>query len=75
MVDDRATFADLLALGLKHEPGLTCVGTATTVPAAKVLVDQLRPDVLIMDVKLGDEDGVDATAELVARTPTFESWC
>lgn len=69
VVDDHATFADLLALGLKHEPGLTCVGTATTVSAAKVLVDHLRPDVVIMDVKLGDEDGIDATAELVARYP------
>jgi DNA-binding NarL/FixJ family response regulator len=69
VVDDHATFADLLALGLEHEPGLACVGTATIVSVAQMLVDQLRPDVVIMDVKLGDEDGIDATAELVARYP------
>lgn len=61
VVDDHPTFADLLELGLKHERGLTCAGTATNVSAAEVLVDQLRPDVVIMDVKLGNEEGTEAT--------------
>jgi DNA-binding NarL/FixJ family response regulator len=64
-----ATFADLLALGLKHEPGLACVGTATSVSKGRVLVDQLRPDVVVMDVEIGAEDGIDATAELIERYP------
>jgi DNA-binding NarL/FixJ family response regulator len=69
VVDDHTTFADLLALGLKHEKGLSCVGTATTVAKGRVLVDQLQPDVVVMDVELGGEDGIDATAELVAKYP------
>ena len=69
VIDDHTTFADLLALGLKHEKGLSCVGTATTVAKGRVLVDQLRPDVVVMDVELGGEDGIDATAELVAKYP------
>src|SRR3954468_11031337 len=69
VVDDHTTFADLLSLGLKHEKGLSCVGTATTVAKGRVLVDQLRPDVVVMDVELGGEDGIDATAELVAKYP------
>jgi hypothetical protein len=36
VIDDHATFSDLLALGLKHEPGLTCVGTATSVARGKL---------------------------------------
>ena len=69
VIDDHATFADLLALGLKHEPGLACVGTATSVSKGRVLVDQLRPDVVVMDVEIGAEDGIDATAELIERYP------
>ena len=69
VVDDHSTFADLLALGLKHEQGLSCVGTATTVAKGRMLVDQLRPDIVVMDVELGGEDGIDATAELVAKYP------
>jgi len=69
VIDDHTTFADLLALGLKHEQGLSCVGTATTVAKGRVLVDQLRPDVVVMDVELGGDDGIDATAELVAKYP------
>src|SRR4051794_39669865 len=60
VIDDHATFADLLALGLKHEPGLACLGTATSVAKGRVLVDQVRPDVVVMDVEIGDEDGIDA---------------
>lgn len=69
VIDDHATFADLLALGLKHEQGLSCLGTATTVAKGRVLVDQMKPDVVVMDVELGGEDGIDATAELIAKYP------
>jgi len=69
VVDDHATFAALLALGLKHENGLSCVGTATSLAAGLPLVDELRPDVVVMDVELGDGDGLDATAELMRRYP------
>jgi DNA-binding NarL/FixJ family response regulator len=69
VVDDHATFADLLALGLRHEPGLTCGGTATSVEKARVMVDEVRPDVVVMDVEIGDDDGIEATAELVERYP------
>ena len=69
VIADHSTFADLLALGLKHEEGLSCVGTATTVGKGRVLVAQLRPDVVVMDVELGGEDGIAATAELTAKYP------
>jgi DNA-binding NarL/FixJ family response regulator len=69
VIDDHATFADLLALGLKHERGLSCVGTATSVSKGRVMVDQLRPDVVVMDVEIGADDGIEATADLVAKYP------
>ena len=69
VVDDHGTFTELLALALAHEDGLACVGTATSVAMGQAMVDHLRPDVVVMDVELGDGDGIDATAELTRRHP------
>jgi len=69
VVDDHTTFSDLLALALAGEPDLTCVGTASRVAEAFAMVDRLRPDLVVMDVRLGDGDGVDATAELTRAYP------
>jgi DNA-binding NarL/FixJ family response regulator len=69
VVDDHATFTSLLALGLRSEDGLACVGTSTSIAGGMRLVAELRPDVVVMDVELGDGDGLDATAELVRRDP------
>jgi DNA-binding NarL/FixJ family response regulator len=69
VVDDHTTFSDLLAMALDSEPDLTCVGTAASVTEAFVKVDERRPDLVIMDVRLGEGDGVTATAELTRIYP------
>ena len=69
VVDDHTTFSDLLAMALDREPDLTCVGTAASVTEAFVKVDERRPDLVIMDVRLGEGDGVTATAELTRIYP------
>jgi len=69
VVDDHTTFSDLLAMALDHEPDLTCVGTAASVARALAMVEELRPDLVIMDVQLGDGDGITATAELTRTYP------
>lgn len=69
VVDDHTTFSDLLVLALDREPDLTCVGTAASVPEAFVQIDERRPDLVIMDVRLGQGDGVTATAELTRIYP------
>jgi DNA-binding NarL/FixJ family response regulator len=69
VVDDHTTFSDLLALALEREPDFTCVGTASTVAKALEMVDDLRPDLVLMDVRLGDGDGVAATAKLTRLYP------
>jgi len=69
VVDDHTTFSDLLAMALEREPDFTCVGTAVSVAKAMVIADELRPDLVIMDVRLGDGDGIAATAELTQLYP------
>lgn len=69
VVDDHRTFADLLALGLDAEPDFECVGTAHTIEEGIARALSLRPDVVMMDVQLGSEDGIEATAELTRLMP------
>lgn len=71
VVDDHRAFTDLLALALAAEPDLRCVGTAGSVGEGLALVDRLSPDVVIMDVQVGDEDGIAATSVLTERHPAL----
>jgi DNA-binding NarL/FixJ family response regulator len=69
VVDDHRTFSDLLSMALEQQPDFTCVGTASNVTEALATVEGLRPDLVLMDVRLGDGDGVAATAELTRLYP------
>lgn len=71
IVDDHKVFAQLLGLVLDREPDLTCAGHAQSVSEGAALVDAVRPDLVIMDIHLGDGDGIAATAELTARLPNL----
>lgn len=70
VVDDHATFAELLVLALEREPDLTCAGHAGTVEAGVALVARTRPDLVVMDVRLPDGNGFTATRRLLAVSPT-----
>ncbi len=69
VVDDHRTVADAVALAIEGESGLECVAKAHTVCEALALVEQLQPEVVVMDVRLSDGDGLAATAELTTRWP------
>ena len=43
------------------------VGTVRSAPTALNEIEQLRPDVAILDVSLGEESGIDVAKELRAR--------
>ncbi len=72
IVDDHRTFAELFALALEREPDLEAVGHARTSAEAMQMTESLRPDLVIMDVRLGDGDGIEATAQL---TEKYEDLC
>ena len=55
--------------GAQHEADLDCVGAAHDADRARRMAQELAPDVILMDVNLGDQDGLDLTAELVAAHP------
>jgi DNA-binding NarL/FixJ family response regulator len=67
VVDGHQTFTDLVALALDSLPDLECVGQAHSAAAAHDLVERSIPDVALVDVALGSDDGLALSAELVAR--------
>ena len=56
IVDDNQPFLDAARLLLERE-GLAVVGTATTGAQALRLEEELRPEVVLVDIRLGEESG------------------
>ena len=69
VVDDHVVFAQLVERAMRQETDLTCIGTASSLAEARRLCTMLRPDVVLMDVRLPDGDGVDAASEVVVENP------
>src|SRR6476646_7974222 len=63
IVDDNPGFLDAAANFLNHH-GITVVGVASTIAEALSCVAQVRPDVTVVDINLGDESGFDLAEQL-----------
>jgi two-component system nitrate/nitrite response regulator NarL len=63
IVDDNPLFLEG-ATDLLEREGLDVVGVASTSAEAIRLVRELRPDVILVDVFLGDEDGFELARKL-----------
>jgi DNA-binding NarL/FixJ family response regulator len=70
IVDDHASFAELLSLALGTEPDLCVLGTARTLDEAVSAAVRLRPAVVLMDIELGHESGLSASRAIRAAVPT-----
>ncbi len=69
VVDDHPVVrAGLIAL-LTTRPGMQVVGEAGDGAGALAVVGRERPDVVLMDLQLGADNGVDVTRELRRRDP------
>jgi DNA-binding NarL/FixJ family response regulator len=64
IVDDHDVFAASLAQVLALEPDLLALGTAHSIAEARSMIPHTLPDVVLMDHRLPDGDGVAAIAEL-----------
>jgi DNA-binding NarL/FixJ family response regulator len=69
LVDDQRLIRDGLRLLLELEGGLEVVGEAENGAAAQEVYAALRPDVLLMDIRMPVMDGVNATRRLLERWP------
>jgi DNA-binding NarL/FixJ family response regulator len=66
IIDDSAPFLDA-ATSLLEREGLKVAGTASTAAQGLRRVEELRPDVVLVDVMLGQESGFDVARLLHER--------
>lgn len=66
VVDDQRLMREGLATILNLEPGMEVVGTAVDGRDAYAKVTELRPDVVLMDIRMPGMDGVEG-AELILK--------
>jgi two-component system nitrate/nitrite response regulator NarL len=65
IIDDNEGFLTS-ASRLLSSQGATIVGQASSGAEATMLVETLKPDVALVDVELGDEDGIELAERLAA---------
>jgi DNA-binding NarL/FixJ family response regulator len=69
IVEDHAVVRESLHVMLDMEPGVLVVGEAADGEDAIALVQQLHPDLVLMDVRMEGMDGVEATRRLHDLAP------
>ena len=68
VVDDQELVRVGYRLILDAEPDITVVGEAGDGETAVRLATELAPDVVLMDIRMPELDGIEATARIVAAT-------
>ncbi|HET6548198.1 MAG TPA: response regulator transcription factor [Solirubrobacter sp.] len=69
LVDDDALMRAGLEAIFSSDPAIDVVGEASDGRVAGERVRELRPDVVLMDVRMPDLDGIAATRQIVASVP------
>jgi len=69
IVDDHPFFRRSLCQLCEAEGGFVVAGEGANGEEALVLVSQLRPDVVLMDMEMPGMDGLTATRQLLAWSP------
>ncbi|MFI5255135.1 MAG: response regulator [Candidatus Limnocylindrales bacterium] len=69
VVDDHEIVRQGIVTILDHRPGFAVVGEAGTVVDAVAEARRVRPDLIVMDVRLPDGSGVEACREILAESP------
>jgi DNA-binding NarL/FixJ family response regulator len=70
IVDDQTLFRSGLARLLAAQPGLQVVGEAGNGQEALRLVQELEPDVVLMDIRMPEVDGIEATRHITRARPS-----
>ena len=69
VADDHPMFRAGIGMLLDTDPRTSSVGEAATGTEAVALALRLRPDVIVMDLHMPDQDGVSATRQILDQLP------
>jgi DNA-binding NarL/FixJ family response regulator len=69
IADDQALFREGLRTLLSTRPDMEVVGEAANGEEAIAVVEEMRPNVVLMDLRMPNVDGIQATARLRDRCP------
>lgn len=69
LVDDHEVVRQGVAAVLGRAEGIVVCGEASSAAEALEVAEATMPDVVVMDVRLGGDSGIEATRELRARRP------
>lgn len=69
VIDDHDVIREAVKRALGHAPDITVVGDAPDGAAALTVVNETRPNVVVMDMKMPVMDGLEATLAIKAQHP------
>jgi len=72
IVDDQAIITDSLQHILDQHPDFTVIGTAADGHSGLERCAELRPDIVLMDVRMPEMDGIEALSEMKQRWPQMK---
>lgn len=59
---------------LRDVPGVALVGIVDTLARALAAFDVWRPDVVVFDLVLGEDNGLDLLQQIKQRAPSCQAW-
>ncbi|HEX5690251.1 MAG TPA: response regulator transcription factor [Roseiflexaceae bacterium] len=69
LVDDHAMFRTGLRYAIQSQPGMTVAAEAATHAEAVAAAQNAQPDIILLDLDLGDDNGFDLLPELLSASP------